>query len=152
MIEDIDRLYEKLTPQHYSNQYKKARQTPFKIANTAFTTITTNVNFQTTVHKDKGDDSDGFGNLVVIEKGSYSGGETCFPQYGIGVDVRTNDILFMNVHEWHANLPIKLATKDSVRLSVVCYLRYNIWLRSKGKTKKFMEKHNRTMKKYFEKK
>ena len=145
MIKDVDELYKKLTPDHYAKQRKKADQTHFKIPGTAFTTITTNVNFQTTIHKDSGDDPEGFGNLLAIERGEYDGGETCFPQYGVGVDVRTGDALFMNVHEWHANLPIKLKTKESIRLSVVCYLRYNIWARTKNKTKKFFERHNQTV-------
>jgi len=145
MIKDVDELYKKLTPDHYAKQRKKADQTHFKIPGTAFTTITTNVNFQTTIHKDSGDDSEGFGNLLAIERGGYDGGETCFPQYGVGVDVRTGDALFMNVHEWHANLPIKLKTKESIRLSIVCYLRYNIWARTQNKTRKFFERHNQTV-------
>jgi len=148
MIKEVDLLYKKYLPTHYANQHRKARQTFFKIPGTTFTTITTNVNYQTTVHKDKGDDDSGFGNLVVIEHGEYTGGETCFPQYGIGVDVRTHDVLFMDVHQWHANLPITLKTKDSERLSVVCYLRTNIWEKTKNKTKKFFDRHNKTMKKY----
>ena len=107
MIKDIDALYAKLIPEKYKLQKKKANQTPFKIANTSFTTVTTNVNYQTTIHKDKGDDVEGFGNLAVIERGNYKGGETCFPQYGVGVDVRMGDVLFMDVHQPHANLPIK---------------------------------------------
>jgi hypothetical protein len=145
MIKDVDELYKKLTPDHYAKQRKKADQTHFKIPGTAFTTITTNVNFQTTIHKDSGDDSEGFGNLLAIERGEYDGGETCFPQYGVGVDVRTGDALFMNVHEWHANLPIKLKTPESIRLSIVCYLRYNIWDRTKNKTRKFFDRHNQTV-------
>ena len=148
LIEDIDRFYKKYTPYYYENQLQKANQTHFKIPNTVFTTVTTNVNYQTTVHKDKGDDKDGFGNLVVIENGEYSGGETCFPQYGIGVDVRTNDVLFMDVHQWHANLPIILKTDDAIRLSIVCYLRTNIWEKTKNKSKKFYIKHTNTMKKF----
>ena len=146
LIQEIDHLYSKMTPDHYDRQRKKANQTHFKIPNTSFTTITTNVNFQTTIHSDKGDDPEGFGNLAVIERGEYTGGETCFPQYGIGVDVRSGDILFMDVHQPHANLPIHKKTEDSVRLSIVCYLRKNVWLRTKNRTKKFFEKHNRTMK------
>jgi len=148
LIEDIDKFYQKYTPSYYENQLQKAKQTHFKIPNTVFTTVTTNVNYQTTVHKDKGDDKDGFGNLVVIEHGEYSGGETCFPQYGIGVDVRTNDVLFMDVHQWHANLPIILKNDDAVRLSIVCYLRTNIWEKTKNKSKKFYIKHTNTMKKF----
>ena len=119
LIKEIDTYYKKYIPEKYSKQVKKANETYFRIPGTAFTTVTTNVNLQTSVHLDRGDDDDGFGNLVVIENGKYSGGETCFPQYGIGVDVRTNDILYMNVHEAHGNLPIILETPDAKRLSIV---------------------------------
>jgi hypothetical protein len=150
MVQDIDALYEKLTPEQYKLQRRKANQTHFKIPGTSFTTVTTNVNYQTTVHTDKGDDIQGFGNLAVIERGShYSGGETCFPQYGIGVDVRTGDVLFMDVHQPHANLPIKKEGEDSIRLSIVCYLRERVWLNTKGRTKNFYESHNKTLKKIF---
>jgi len=147
LIKEIDMYYKKYAPEHYKLQRKKANQTPFKINGTAFTTVTTNVNFQTAIHVDKGDDKEGFGNLVVIESGKYRGGETCFPQYGIGVDVKTGDVLFMNVHQPHANLPIILESPDAKRLSVVCYLRKSIWDQTKHKTKKFMLKHNKTFKK-----
>ncbi len=145
LIKEIDKYYEQYIPENYGKQKKKANQTPFHIANTAFTTITTNVNYQTTVHRDTGDDSEGFGNLTVIEEGEYEGGETCFPQYGIGVDVRTYDIIYMDVHQPHGNLPIIPKTKDAKRLSIVCYLRKSIWDQTKGKTKKFMMQHNKKM-------
>jgi hypothetical protein len=146
LVQDIDALYKKLTPQQYSNQIQKARETHFKIPGTSFTTVTTNVNYQTSIHTDKGDDEEGFGNLAVIEHGKYTGGETCFPQYGIGVDVRTGDILFMDVHQPHANLPIKIIGEESKRLSIVCYLRKNVWLRTKNKSRRFYETHKKTMK------
>ena len=146
MIKEIDELYSKLTPEQYKLQRKKANQTYFKIPGTSFTTITTNVNFQTTIHTDKGDDEEGFGNLAVIERGKYTGGETCFPQYGVGVDVRTGDVLFMDVHQPHANLPIVKETDDTIRLSIVCYLRKNVWLRTKNRTRRFYERHNKTVK------
>lgn len=152
LIKEIDKYYKKYVPENYAKQKKKAKQTPYRIADTAFTTITTNVNFQTTVHTDKGDDSEGFGNLVVIEHGKYTGGETCFPQYGIGVDVRTGDVLYMDVHQPHGNLSVDFETKDAKRLSIVCYLRKNIWEQTKGKTRKFMEKHNKTMRNIMKKK
>jgi hypothetical protein len=125
LIQEIDNLYEQLVPNNYAEQKQKATDTPFHITETAFTTATLNVNYQTTVHKDQGDF--GFGNLTVIEHGSYLGGETCFPQYGIGINCRTNDILFMDVHQAHGNLPIELQTADTKRLSIVCYLRISIW-------------------------
>jgi len=146
LIKDIDELYSKLTPEQYKLQRKAANQTHFKIPGTSFTTITTNVNYTTTTHQDSGDFLPGCGNLAVIERGKYKGAETCFPQYKIGVDVRSGDILFMDVHQPHANLPLILEDKDAVRLSIVCYLRTNVWLRTKNKTRKFYENHNRTVK------
>jgi len=147
LIKEIDKYYEQYIPEPYKKQRRKANQTPFKINGTAFTTVTTNVNYQTTVHSDKGDDAEGFGNLAVIEHGKYTGGETCFPQYGIGVDVRTGDILYMDVHQPHGNWPLHFASKDAKRLSIVCYLRKSIWDQTKGKTQKFREQHNKTLKK-----
>jgi hypothetical protein len=147
LIKDVDELYAKLTPEQYKLQRKKANQTHFKIPGTSFTTVTTNVNFQTSIHTDKGDDQEGFGNLAVIERdGKYEGAETCFPQYGIGVDVRSGDILFMDVHQPHANLPMIKKDKDAIRLSIVCYLRTNVWLRTKNRTRRFYESHNKTVK------
>ena len=144
-IKQIDDLYKKYLPEYYEKQARKSRETPFKIADTAFTTVTTNINFQTTIHTDKGDDEEGFGNLAVVERGKYTGGETCLPQYGVGVDVREGDILFMNVHEWHGNLPMKFE-KDAERMSIVCYLRKRVWERTKHKSKRFMKLHNKTVK------
>jgi hypothetical protein len=141
LIREIDSYYEKIVPDHYKKQHRKAKQTYFKIADTAFTTVTTNVNYKTAIHTDRGDDAEGFGNLVVIERGKYTGAETCFPQYGVGVNVRMGDVLFMDVHEWHGNLPIRLENKDAVRLSIVCYLRHRLWEKTRGKTKKFMKRH-----------
>ena len=142
LLEQISKLYKKLTPAFFKKQNDKAKQTHFRIGNTAFTTVTTNINFRTTVHRDKGDDEEGFGNLVVFEKqGKYTGGETCFPQYGIGVDVREGDFLLMDVHEPHGNLPIKKLTKDAERMSIVCYLRKGVWAKTKGKSKAFYNKH-----------
>jgi hypothetical protein len=147
LIREIDSYYEKIVPDHYKKQHRKAKQTYFKIADTAFTTVTTNVNYKTAIHTDRGDDAEGFGNLVVIERGKYTGAETCFPQYGVGVNVRTGDVLFMDVHEWHGNLPIHLENKDAVRLSIVCYLRHRLWEKTRGKTKKFMKRHVATYRK-----
>ena len=142
LLKQISKLYKSLTPVFFKKQNDKAEQTQFRIGNTAFTTVTTNINFRTTVHSDKGDDEEGFGNLVVFEKqGKYTGGETCFPQYGIGVDVREGDFLLMDVHEPHGNLPIKKLTKDAERMSIVCYLRKGVWEKTKGKSKAFYNKH-----------
>jgi hypothetical protein len=147
LIKDIDELYAKLTPEQYKIQRKLANQTHFKIPGTSFTTVTTNVNYRTSCHQDSGDLLEGFGNLAVIERdGKYEGAETCFPQYKLCVNVRSGDILFMDVHQPHANLPMIKKDKDAIRLSIVCYLRTNVWLRTKNRTRRFYETHNRTVK------
>ena len=146
LVQSIDKYYKKLIPTQFEKQYRKAKQTHFKISNTSFTTITTNVNFRTTMHQDKGDDAEGFGNLTVIERGKYKGAETCLPQYGIGVNVRNGDVLFMDVHEWHGNLPMIPESKDATRLSIVCYLRHNVWKNTKGVSRNEMIKHNESVK------
>jgi len=142
-VSQIDALYKKYLPIYYNKQSTKAKEMHFKIGDTAFTTITVNLNYQTTIHVDSGDDIEGFGNLTVIENGTYTGGETCFPQYGIGIDVRQGDVLFMDVHQWHANLPLKFSA-GAERLSIVCYLRKKLWERTRRKSLRFM--HNRTKK------
>jgi hypothetical protein len=151
-IQKIDNLFEKLIPESHQKQLSRANEKMhLKIPETAFSTITINRNFRTALHKDAGDFSEGFGNLTVIERGSYHGGYTVFPQFGVGVDVRSGDFLAMDVHHWHSNTAIfetaedkKLNSKlDKVyndnpavgtvgldknytRLTFVCYLREKI--------------------------
>jgi hypothetical protein len=132
LLKDIDRQYKKLFPKQHARQLKEAKKTGFVIDNTAFSTITTNLNFQTACHFDKGDYRPGFGNLVVIERGKYDGGYTGFPQYGIAVDVREGDFLGMDVHRLHGNEPIVPRSKDAERLSLVSYLRENIPIKCAG--------------------
>ena len=131
LIKAIDREFKRLVPDRHAVQYKRAHETSFVIGDTAFSTVTINHNWRTGLHTDKGDLTDGFGNLVVLEEGEYEGGYTGFPQYGICVDARHGDFLGMNVHEWHCNTEIKPKTKDYTRLSLVCYLREKM-IRCKG--------------------
>lgn len=127
LIQDIDVMYKKLCPKEHASQWKAAETTQFRIPNTAFTTVTTNLNFRTAAHYDKGDWMEGFGNLVVIERGaSYKGAFTGFPQYGVAVDCRTGDFLAMDVHKLHGNSPMIPKDETSQRLSLVSYLRENI--------------------------
>jgi len=130
-IEAIDQQLKLLLPQYHHYQHIKAHQTEFVINNTAFSTITVNANFRTALHKDSGDYKEGFGTLAVCGN-NYTGGYTMFPQYLVGVDMRSGDFLAMNVHEWHCNSPIifspkfqnqKPSQQEPIRLAFVCYLR-----------------------------
>ena len=149
LIHDIDRMYRKLAPEQYKIQHKKAKETFFRIDDTAFTTITTNVNFNTCIHTDKGDDPMGLGNLVVLQKGEYTGGETCFVQYGVGVDARQGDFLLMDVHQIHGNTKLKLGSPDAIRLSIVSYLRMGIWEKTKDMTRKQAITHMNKIKSFY---
>jgi len=140
LINDVNELYKKLIPDKYSLQKKKTDEMFMKIGDTVFSTVTTNINFQTALHYDKGDDEEGFGNLSVIQRGEYRGGETCLVQYGVGVNVRSGDVLLMGVHNLHGNLPIYFE-QDAVRLSIVCYLRINLWKRTRNWTQEKCDEH-----------
>ena len=112
-LEAIDAQFKKLVPDAHAKQLKLARKHhEYQIADTAFSTVTVNLNFRTALHKDAGDYRDGFGNLSVIEWGKYHGGYTIFPRYRVGFDVRTGDFLAMNVHEWHTNTPMYETEED----------------------------------------
>jgi hypothetical protein len=148
-ISAIDAAYKLLLPEYYSRQKEQADKKPdLRIADTAFSTVTINRNFRTGAHQDAGDYPDGFGNLTVIERGDYNGGYTIFPQFSVGFDVRSGDVLLMDVHQLHCNTEIietpeqaeanaKLpktfkpskvigGDKNYTRLSFVCYLRQGL--------------------------
>tara|TARA_B100000900_G_scaffold405622_1_gene415479 strand:- start:236 stop:1390 length:1155 start_codon:yes stop_codon:yes gene_type:complete len=151
-IQYIDKLFNKLIPESHNKQLLRANQKPhLKIPETSFSTVTINRNFRTAMHRDAGDFREGFGNLTVIERGQYQGGYTIFPQYGVAIDLRNNDFVAMDVHQWHCNTPmyetkenklynesIEPAFKDNpevgtagiyekyTRISFVCYLREKI--------------------------
>ena len=148
-LQKIDKLYKQLTPEAYQRQLDRANKKPhLKIPDTSFSTVTINRNFRTALHRDAGDYRDGFGNLTVIERGKYHGGYTVFPQFGVGINLRNNDFVAMDVHQWHSNTPMYETPEDRkyneaipkvykdnpdigtaglyelyTRISFVCYLR-----------------------------
>lgn len=127
-IEMISVLYKQHLPDAYNKQEAASLKSPNHIiSNTVFSTVTVNKNFQTALHIDRGDFIGGYGNISVVERGSYRGGYTVIPQYGVGFDVRQGDVLFLDVHRYHCNTPIEPLTPDAMRLSFVCYLRRNMY-------------------------
>lgn len=117
MINAVNDLFKATIPERYEHQYNKASKTEFRIEETAFTTVTINYNFQTALHVDKGDCKEGFG-VLVVSGDENCGGYLLFPRYDIGVLVKTGDVLFMNVHEYHCNSEVR-----GERMSFVFYLR-----------------------------
>jgi len=165
-LKTIDAQFKKLVPEAHEKQLKALRKHKmYQIDDTAFSTVTVNLNFRTALHKDAGDFKDGFGNLSVIEWGKYHGGYTILPRYRIGFDVRSGDFLAMDVHEWHTNTPMyeteedkefnkrlpKIQTRDPdsgvvgsdlkfQRLTFVCYFREKIQLCDESKTLEYYKR------------
>lgn len=128
IIKFVDIMYSKLMPTEYKRQRKIADQTSqdFVIKGTAFTTVTVNKNWQTAVHQDAGDFKEGFGNLVALRQGTYTGGNFVVVRWGVGFDLQNGDLLLVDVHQWHGNTPILKASPKAVRLSLVMYYRENM--------------------------
>lgn len=101
----------------------EATNPDWTINGTAFTTLTINSNFQTAVHKDEGDLREGFGVMMALRSGEYTGGLTVFPKYRVAVDMRHGDVLMADVHEWHGNTVLAGETGRYERLSLVFYYR-----------------------------
>jgi hypothetical protein len=153
-IQHIDKMFKKLIPEAHARQNEVAAARPhLQIPKTSFSTVTINRNFRTACHRDAGDFKGGFGNLTVMERGKYHGGYTIFPQYGIAIDLRNNDFVAMDVHQWHCNTELYETSEDAIynealeaafndnpavgtvgiyekytRISFVCYLREKIAL------------------------
>jgi hypothetical protein len=128
MVRAVSEGYRLLMPENYRLQMEAVGRSSadFVIPGTAFSTITVNHNFPTALHYDKGDFEKGFGNLTVVRKGKYTGACTAFPQYGVGCDVHTGDLLMMDVHKLHGNTPMVSQDLKAERLAFVMYFREDI--------------------------
>jgi hypothetical protein len=124
-VKHIDNLYKELCPEHYAKQKAIAEGTNknYVIGDTSFTTVTVNRNFATAVHKDAGDYPEGFGNLIIYREGHYEGSYFCLPEYGVGIDMQNQDVLFADVHSWHGNTPYENTSEDFMRIAFVMYYR-----------------------------
>ena len=128
VIKFVDNLYAEIFPEQYAKQRAKADETSqdFVIRGTSFTTVTVNLDYQTAVHKDAGDFPEGFGNLVVMNKGHYEGGYFVLPEWRVAIDARWGDLLLADVHQWHGNTPMHKHEENAERLSLVMYYRDNM--------------------------
>lgn len=123
VIERVAGVHSRLDPDRYALQESYVRDRVaevYRIAGTAYTTVTANYNTVTRVHIDRGDFAEGSG-VILVSGGGFSGGHLCFPRYGVAVELRPGDVCVCDVHEWHGNLP--LTVDEGHRLSVVLYAR-----------------------------
>lgn len=125
----LDRFFAEVCPSRHAAQKAHVMQAheSFRFGDLAFTTITVNKNFATRCHRDRGDFRGGFGVMTVVRQGEFAGGELIFPRFNVGVSLRTGDVLFSDVHEWHGNRELLMESDpNAVRLSLVLYARERI--------------------------
>lgn len=124
-IKRVDDIFKEALPDRYDAQIAvvKATNPDFYISGTSFTTLTVNKNFRTAVHKDVGDLKAGFGVMSALRAGKFQGCYTCFPAFGVAVDMHTGDVLMADVHEWHGNTEMNGKIGKFERISLVFYYR-----------------------------
>ena len=117
----ISDLYFSYVPDKWLNQFSKYENSPkeYVIPDSNFSTLTINQDFRTASHKDSGDCKTGLTCFTVKNCGSWSGGELCFPNYELGLNIEEGDLLLFNPHVIHSNNSLK----GSGRMSFVLYLR-----------------------------
>ncbi len=117
----ISDLYFSYVPDKWLYQNEKYSKSPkeFVIPETNFSTLTINRDWRTAAHKDRGDCKEGLTAFTVKELDNFEGGELCFPNYDIGIDIREGDLLLFDPHVTHCNNKL---TKNG-RVSFVFYLR-----------------------------
>lgn len=118
-IREVNAIFRAALPYEYATQWAEVRKVPaeFRIADTAFTTVTVNKNLRTTCHRDEGDLREGMGCMATL--GSWDGYEFIIPEYGLAVDYQPGDLLLGDVHLAHGNGP----KGDGERITTVLYCR-----------------------------
>jgi hypothetical protein len=126
-------------PDRYAAQLARAQASDpaWIVPGTPFSTITVNNTYPTGVHKDQGDLDAGFSTITALRRGGpYTGGQLVFPAYRVAVDLADGDLLLMDAHDWHGNVPIVCGCGSALsalcpqchaeRISVVGYYRTKI--------------------------
>lgn len=118
----VSNLYKLAAPELWQKQRDVIGDTPTKIGESVFSSITVNWRYQSATHLDKGDYKGGLGCLFIhnsLEPGQ-NGGEMLFPEYETAVRLETGDIMLFNPHKWHSTA---LIAPNNDRITFVCYLR-----------------------------
>ncbi|KGI79323.1 hypothetical protein IL38_23725 [Actinopolyspora erythraea] len=135
LLRAIATHYQRHVPDRYANQMAYVRDTDpaWVVEGTPFTTVTCNNSYPTGVHTDKGDLDAGFSTLACLRRGEFTGGQLVFPQFRVAVDMADGDLMLMDAHQWHGNVPIHCACGTQLngpcpdcsaeRISVVAYYR-----------------------------
>lgn len=124
-VRQVDYVFRTELDDYWEKQHEFMRHVSrnFKYSHTTFSTVTVNLNLACRYHTDDGDFRGGMGNLVVIELGNDRSGILVMPRERVAFIVRPTDILLMDVHHMHGNLPL---TFGGTRLTAVLYARERI--------------------------
>lgn len=119
----LNDLYAELFPESYVARRNQANNINYgMIPRTIFSTLTLNYNFRTACHIDKGDTN--YSILTTVGSWEPNSCLIGFPQYGIAVDLKENDFMIMNPHEYHCNT--EFVGNNNHRMSIVTYTREKI--------------------------
>ena len=135
LFEAASRIFKENLPIRWNGQnecVKKLKDSNWLVGNSVYTTITINKDFRTACHRDAGDLCEterinspaGFSNLTVLNDGKkFDGMYLCMPEYKVCVDVKPGDLLLMDAHQIHGNVPLISSDEGFERISVVMYFR-----------------------------
>lgn len=128
LINSVNKGFKDIVPERYKKQKAMVLATNpnYRIGETAFSTITVNKDYRTAFHTDQGDYPGGFGNLVAYCK-DIEPVYLVLPKFRVAVNLQTNDLLLVDVHQIHGNTEIVKKTDSGVRLSFVMYYRNNMY-------------------------
>lgn len=121
--------YQVIDPARFQVQADRNKKThpAWVIPGTQFTTITVNKNWQTAVHTDQGDFKGGLSCITALRGGEFTGCELAFPHLRVAFDLQNGDLLCFDSHHMHGNLPLKGQMGKFERVSLVLYVRENMW-------------------------
>jgi hypothetical protein len=119
----VNSLYQCSLPKLYAKQKKVVSQISrsYVMDGTLNTTATLNSLLRTAAHRDSGDHPDATSALVVTAGGT--GGGLVIPEYGLHFALKPGDVLFMDAHLLHGNLPF-----SGERQTTVLYVREKLHL------------------------
>lgn len=115
----VSEIYKEALPAEYEVQMRYINTVPklWRVPGSAFTSLYAIKNHPTAYHTDDFDLPTATG--VITTAGRFVGCELCLPQFGLALDVQPSDILFVDVHQLHGNLP----KRDGQRVSQVYFVR-----------------------------
>jgi len=120
LMKQADKMFKQVYPTQYTWQRAMVRNSGFSLHNTAFTTVTINVNTHLLVHRD-GNNLKG-GVCAIVTLGTWTGGYLSLPEYETGFKLRQGDIILFDNSRLHCTTPIK----SGERVSLVFYARNGV--------------------------